>query len=92
LKSRIIAKFCPDQYSFAFGHQYGGVIAAWYAAGMSPTDMEREAIATTRLRKFICLPLRATIALPDLLLPVEFDGKRLLDGGLLDNLHVDSEF
>jgi NTE family protein len=37
------------------GTSMGGVIAAGYAAGMSPMDMEREAIATTRLRKLIRL-------------------------------------
>ena len=45
---------------------------------MSPTDTEREAIATTAVR--------------DLLSPMEFDDKRLVDGVLHDNLPVDSEF
>ncbi len=55
------------------GTSMGGVIAAGYAAGMSPTDMEREAIATTRLRKLIRL---ADPGIPD---PGLLRGQRLLE-------------
>lgn len=55
------------------GTSMGGVIAAGYAAGMSPADMEREAIAITRLRKFIRL---ADPGMPD---PGLLRGQRLLD-------------
>jgi NTE family protein len=37
------------------GTSMGGVIAAAYAAGMSPEDLEREAMATTRLRRLLSL-------------------------------------
>ena len=33
--------------------------------------------------------LRATVSVPGLLPPVERDGQRLVDGGLLNNLPVD---
>ena len=33
--------------------------------------------------------VRATISLPGLLRPVERDGRRLVDGGILNNLPVD---
>jgi NTE family protein len=55
------------------GTSMGGVIAAGYAAGMSPMDMEREAIATTRLRKLIRL---ADPGIPD---PGLLRGQRLLE-------------
>jgi len=129
------------------GTSMGGVIAAAYAAGMSPAEIESEALATTRWRNLasladlsllrqglfsgnrllayferhfgqrtfadldlplalmavdintgqeiilregpVALAVRATVALPGLLAPVEVDGRRLADGGLLNNLPVD---
>jgi len=129
------------------GTSIGGVIAAAYAAGMSPAEIESEALATTRWRNLaglvdrslprrgmfsgnrllayferhlggrtfadlltplalvavdlntgqevilqegpVALAVRATVALPGLLAPVEVDGRRLADGGLLNNLPVD---
>ncbi len=37
----------------------------------------------------VALAVRATVALPGLLAPVEVDGRRLADGGLLNNLPAD---
>jgi NTE family protein len=129
------------------GTSMGGVIAAAYATGMSPAEIESEALATTRWRNLarlvdlslprqglfrgnrllayferhlgqrtfadldlplalvavdlntgqeiilregpVALAVRATVALPGLLAPVEMDGRRLADGGLLNNLPVD---
>jgi len=129
------------------GTSMGGVIAAAYAAGMSPAEIESEALATTRWRNLasladlslprqglfrgnrllayferhfgqrtfadldlplalvavdlntgqeiilregpVALAVRATVALPGLLAPVEVDGRRLADGGLLNNLLAD---
>ena len=129
------------------GTSMGGVIAAGYAAGMSPLDLEREALAATRKRHLlrladpslenggvnrgqrllaffkqelgertfselrlplalvavdlnshqevvlqngpVALALRATTSLPGLFMPVEMNGWRLVDGGILNNLPVD---
>lgn len=129
------------------GTSMGGVIAAGYAAGTSPEDLEREAVAATRparmvgladpglghggliggqrlMRYFeqllgtrtfsdlrfplalvavdlerreqfvleqgpVALAVRATTAVPGLLTPVEVRGRRLVDGGVLNNLPVD---
>jgi len=129
------------------GTSMGGVIAAAYATGMSPAEIESEALATTRWRNLarladlslprqglfrgnrllayferhfgqrifadldlplalvsvdlntgqeiilregpVALAVRATVALPGLLAPVEVDGRRLADGGLLNNLPAD---
>jgi len=128
------------------GTSMGGVIAAGYAAGLSPEDIEREAMSTARLRRLLrlidpglpeagllrgqriqsyfeellgpltfsdlrtplalvavdlntqqeviltegslSLAIRATISVPGIFMPVEFDGQRLVDGGVLDNLPV----
>jgi len=130
------------------GTSIGGVIAAGYAVGFSPDDLEKEAMATARVRRLlrlidpglpeagilrgqrlqayfeellgavtfadlkvplalvavdlnaqqetiltegsVSLALRATISVPGLFTPVEIDGQRLVDGGLLDNLPVDA--
>lgn len=130
------------------GTSMGGVIAAGYAAGMSPAELEAEAMTTTRLRRMlsladpglndaglmhgqrlqayfedhldrrtfadldlplalvavdlnarrefvlregsVALALRATTSLPGLFAPVELDGQRLVDGGLLNNLPVNA--
>ncbi len=130
------------------GTSMGGIIAAGYAYGMSPAELEQEATATTRLRKMlrladpglpdmgllrgkrllhyfesqleqrtfaeldlplalvavdlnsrreiilregpVALALRATTAVPGLFTPLELDGRRLVDGGLLNNLPVDA--
>ncbi|OGO14967.1 MAG: hypothetical protein A2Z14_05425 [Chloroflexi bacterium RBG_16_48_8] len=130
------------------GTSMGGVIAAGYAAGLSPEDLEKEAMATARVRRLLrlidpglpeagllrgqriqayfekllgqltfadlktplalvavdlnaqheviltegslSLALRATISVPGLFTPVEIDGQRLVDGGVLDNLPVDA--
>ena len=129
------------------GTSMGGVIAAAYAVGMSPAEIERQALLMARWRNLVSLadlglprrglfrgdrllayferhlgqrtfadlttPLalvavdlntgqeiilqegpvamavRATVALPGLLAPVEMDGRRLADGGLLNNLPAD---
>jgi len=129
------------------GTSMGGVIAAAYATGMSPAEIESEALVTTRWRRLasladlslprqglfrghrllayferhlgqrtfadldvplalvtvdlntgqevilregpVALAVRATVALPGLLAPVEVDGRRLVDGGLLNNLPAD---
>jgi NTE family protein len=125
----------------------GGVIAAAYACGLSPDELEQEARSITRTRQFlrladpgipnagllrgqrlqeyfenrlgkrtfaelerplalmavdlnsrqevvfqegsIALALRATTALPGLFMPLEWEGMRLVDGGLLNDLPVD---
>ena len=130
------------------GTSMGGVIAAGYASGMSPQELEREAMAKTRLRQLlhladprlpnagllrgqrlleyfesqvgkrtfadlerplalaavdlnagrevvlcegsVALALRATTAVPGLIMPVELNGQRLVDGGVLNNLPVDA--
>jgi NTE family protein len=130
------------------GTSMGGVIAAGYAAGLSPEDLEKEALATARVRRLlrlidpglpeaglmrgqriqtyfeeilgpltfadlktrlalvavdlnaqreviltegpISLALRATISVPGLFTPVEMDGQRLVDGGVLNNLPIDA--
>ena len=130
------------------GTSMGGVIAAGYAAGLSPEDLEKEALATARIRRLLrlidpglpeaglmrgqrlqayfeeiigpltfadlkislalvavdlnaqheviltegplSLALRATISVPGLFTPVEIDGQRLVDGGVLDNLPIDA--
>lgn len=132
---------------YVSGTSMGGVIAAAYAAGMSPDELEAEAKAATRLghllsladpgildggllggrrllayfehhlgrRSIADLPLplavvtvdlntrrevvlsdgpvalavRATTSVPGLFAPVEVNGQRLVDGGLLNNLPVD---
>ncbi|MCD6401215.1 MAG: patatin-like phospholipase family protein [Anaerolineales bacterium] len=132
---------------FLAGTSMGGVIAAVYATGMSPTEIESIAkeYAETRkllrladpalprkglfqgehLRSFfkkhigectfadLLIPLtlvavdlntgkevyinegsvaeavRATVSVPGLLAPVEHNGQRLVDGGLLNNIPVD---
>jgi NTE family protein len=129
------------------GTSMGGVIAAGYAAGTSPDDLESEAVAATRLDRMVgladpglgrggliggqrlmryfeqllgtrtfsdmrvplamvavdlgsrrqvvlkegpvALAVRATTAVPGLLTPVEAGGRRLVDGGVLNNLPVD---
>jgi len=129
------------------GTSMGAVIAAGYAAGMSPAELEQEATAATRLHHLlsladagvpdggllrgrrlmryferclrqtsfadlhlplavvavdlntrrevvlregpVALALRATTAVPGLFAPLELDGQRLVDGGLLNNLPVD---
>ncbi len=128
------------------GTSIGGVIAAGYAAGLSPEELEQEALATARVRRLLrlidpwlpeaglmrghrlqtyfeeilgpltfadlktplalvavdlnaqreviltegslSLALRATISVPGLFTPVDIDGQRLVDGGVLDNLPV----
>jgi NTE family protein len=130
------------------GTSMGGIIAAGYAAGLSPEKLEEEAMATARIRRLLrlidpglpeaglmrgqriqayfedilgpltfsdldiplalvavdlnaqreviltegllSLALRATISVPGLFTPVAIDGKRLVDGGVLDNLPVDA--
>ncbi len=129
------------------GTSMGGVIAAGYAAGMSPEDLEQVAREMGKTRNLIRLAdpvlpsrgvfrgnnleaffdkhmqgktfadlkipltlvavdlnssqeihlcqglvaeaLRATVSVPGLLNPVETDGQRLVDGGLLNNIPVD---
>jgi len=129
------------------GSSMGGVIAAAYACGLSPDELEQEARSITRTRQFlrladpgipnagllrgqrlqeyfenrlgkrtfaelerplalmavdlnsrqevvfqegsIALALRATTALPGLFMPLEWEGMRLVDGGLLNDLPVD---
>ncbi len=129
------------------GASMGGIIAAGYATGMSPAELEQEAKTATRLRRMlsladpgaphggllrgerllsyfehylgkctfadlrlplalvavdlnhhrevifregsVALALRATMAVPGLFAPIELDGQRLVDGGLLNNLPVD---
>ena len=135
------------QPDYLAGTSMGGVIAAAYASGMSPGEMEQIALEYAATRKLLQLAdptlprtslfqgerlrtffdqhlqgctfadlripltlvavdlnsgreihisegliadaLRATISIPGLLPPVERDGQRLVDGGLLNNLPVD---
>lgn len=135
------------QPDYLAGTSMGGVIAAGYAAGLSPAEMEKIAQDFASPRKLLrmadltiprkslfrgerlltffdqhlhgCtfadlrIPLtlvavdlnsgqevhlregsvaeavRATVAIPGLLAPLERDGQRLVDGGLLNNLPVD---
>ncbi|MCH7589208.1 MAG: patatin-like phospholipase family protein [Chloroflexi bacterium] len=132
---------------FLAGASMGGVIAAGYAVGMSPSDLEAEAKKLSRLRSVfrladpglpnagllrgdrlqayfesklgdhmfkdlgrplaliavdlnsreevifqegsVALALRATTSVPGLFMPLETNGKRLVDGGVLNNLPVD---
>jgi NTE family protein len=132
---------------FLAGASMGGVIAAAYASGMSPEEIEQEAGSLSRIRQFlrltdpgipdagflrgqrlqayfenrlgkrtfadldlplalmavdlnsrkevvlqegpISIALRATTAVPGLFMPLEMEGMRLVDGGLLNNLPVD---
>ncbi len=129
------------------GTSMGGVIAAAYASGMTAAEIEREALETSRPRRFLRLidpapstggliggqriqeyfehllgrrtfaemrrplamvavdlnnrrevvlregvvaeALRATTAVPGVFAPLEKDGMRLVDGGVLNNLPVD---
>jgi len=135
------------QPDYLTGTSMGGVIAAGYAAGLSPADMEQIALEFGTVRKLwgladptlprrglfqgerllaffeqhlqgctfvdLRVPLtlvavdlnsgkeihlregsvaeavRATVSIPGLLAPVERNGQRLVDGGLLNNLPVD---
>jgi len=135
------------QVDYLAGTSMGGVIAAAYAAGMSPSEIETIALEYANLRTLwrladptlprkgvfkgkqlevffrrhlgektfadLRIPLtlvavdlnsgkeihlnegvvapavRATVSVPGLLAPVERDGQRLVDGGLLNNLPVD---
>ena len=132
---------------FLAGTSMGGLIAAAYAAGMSPDELERESVAATHrdrmvsladpglgqggliggerlLRYFerllgartfsdmriplalvavdlesrqqvvlqegpVAFAVRATTSVPGLFAPVEAGGRRLVDGGVLNNLPVD---
>lgn len=132
---------------FLAGASMGGVIAAGYATGMSPADLEEEAGKISRLRDVlrlvdpaipnagllrgkrlkeyfesrlgdctfaeleyplalvtvdlntrqeviitdgpVALGLRATTSVPGIFMPLELDGMRLVDGGLLNNLPID---
>ena len=129
------------------GASMGGVIAAGYASGMSPSDLAEEARKLSRMRDVLRLvdpglhnagllrgdrlqayfesklgkrrfkdlnqslalvavdlnsceevilqegsvaqALRATTSVPGLFMPLEVNGKRLVDGGVLNNLPVD---
>ena len=144
LKALDISGLQPD---YLAGTSMGGVIAAAYASGMSPGEMEQIAFEYAATRKLLQLAdptiprnglfqgerlsaffdqhlqgrtfadlripltlvavdlnngqeihmreglvadaLRATVSVPGLLAPVERDGQRLVDGGLLNNLPVD---
>ncbi len=144
LKALEDAGLQPD---YLAGTSMGGVIAAGYAAGLSPTEMEQIAKEYSSLRKLLQLAdptlprrglfrgkhlraffdqhiqdrtfadlrvpltlvavdlnsrqevhisegsvaeaIRATVAVPGILTPLERDGQRLVDGGLLNNLPVD---
>jgi len=144
LKALENANIRPD---YLTGTSMGGVIAAGYAAGLSPDDLEQIAIEYGSLRRLwrladptlprrglfqgerllaffekhmqgcsfadLHVPLtlvavdlnngkevhlregsvadavRATVSVPGLLAPVERNGQRLVDGGLLNNLPVD---
>ena len=145
LKALEDAGIRPD---FLAGTSMGGLIAAGYAAGLSPDDLEQISLEYAsvrrlwkladptlprrglfqgeRLRAFfeqhlqgrtfadLNIPLtliavdlnsgqeiriqeglvseavRATVSIPGLLAPVESEGQRLVDGGLLNNLPVDA--
>jgi NTE family protein len=138
------ANIHPD---YLTGTSMGGVIAAGYASGLSPDDLEQIALEYGSIRKLwrladptlprrglfqgerllaffenhlqgctfadLRIPLtlvavdlnsgqevnlregsvaeavRATVSVPGLLAPVERNGQRLVDGGLLNNLPVD---
>ncbi len=138
------ANIQPD---YLAGTSMGGVIAAGYAAGLSPDDLEQIALKYASVRKLwrladptlprrglfqgerlltffdkqmkgatfadLRIPLtliavdlnngqevhlqegsvaeavRATVSVPGLLTPVENNGQRLVDGGLLNNVPVD---
>jgi NTE family protein len=138
------ANIRPD---YLAGTSMGGVIAAGYASGLSPDDLEQIAQEFATLRKLwgladptlprrglfqgerllafferctqgctfadlniplnlvavdlnsgqevhlregsVAEALRATVSIPGLLAPVERNGQRLVDGGLLNNLPVD---
>ena len=129
------------------GTSMGGLIAAGYAAGMTPDALEQEALAVTRTRRLlrlidpalpkgglmrgqrllayfdqlfgqkeftdlrlplalvavdlntrqeivlrdgsVALALRATTAVPGVFMPLETNGWRLVDGGVLNNLPID---
>jgi NTE family protein len=129
------------------GASMGGVIAAGYATGMSPAELEEEAGKISRLRDVlrlvdpaipnagllrgerlkeyfesrlgdctfadlerplalvavdlnsrqeviitegpVALGLRATTSIPGIFMPLELEGMRLVDGGLLNNLPID---
>ena len=144
LKTLDASGFRPD---YLAGTSMGGVIAAGFAAGLSPAELEQIALEYVptrnllrladptlprnglfqggRLLKFfeqylndstfddmripltlvavdlnsgqevhlregsVIEALRATVSVPGLLAPVERDGQRLVDGGLLNNLPVD---
>ena len=144
LKSLEEAGIQPD---YLAGTSMGGVIAAGYASGLSPDELEQIANEHSTARKLLrmadpAIPLnglfqggrlikfferylndstfddmripltlvavdlnsgqevhlregsviealRATVSVPGLLAPVERDGQRLVDGGLLNNLPVD---
>jgi NTE family protein len=144
LKALEKANIQPD---FLAGTSMGGVIAAGYAAGLSPDDLERIALEFVSVRKLwgladpklprrgffqgdrlleffdqqiqgctfddLRIPLtlvavdlnsgqevhlqegsvseavRATVSVPGLLSPIEQNGQRLVDGGLLNNVPVD---
>ncbi|HWQ90084.1 MAG TPA: patatin-like phospholipase family protein [Clostridia bacterium] len=144
LKALEEAGIQPD---YLAGTSMGGVIAAAYAAGLKPDEIEQIATDTSRPRNLLRLAglslpqqgifrgerlltffeqhlqgrtfaelqipltlvavdlntgqevrlregsvaqaLRATVSAPGLLAPVEQDGMRLVDGGLLNNLPVD---
>lgn len=145
LKALEEAGIQPD---YLAGTSMGGVIAAAYAAGLKPDEIEQIATDTSRTRNLLRLAdlslpqqgifrgerlltffeqhlqgrtfaglqipltliavdlntdqevhlregsvaqaLRATVSIPGLLAPVERDGMRLVDGGLLNNLPVDA--
>ena len=144
LKSLEEAGIQPD---YLAGTSMGGVIAAGYASGLSPEELEQIADEHSAARKLLRMAdpaikhnglfqggrllkffeqylngstfddmripltlvavdlnsgqevhlregsvieaLRATVSVPGLLAPVERDGQRLVDGGLLNNLPVD---
>ena len=144
LKALEKANIQPD---YLTGTSMGGVIAAGYAAGLSPDDLEQIALEFTSVRKLwrladptlprrglfqgdrlldffdqhikgctfedLRFPLtlvavdlnsgqeihlqegsvseavRSTVSVPGLLAPVECNGQRLVDGGLLNNVPVD---
>jgi NTE family protein len=144
LKALEKANIQPD---FLTGTSMGGVIAAGYAAGLSPDDLEQIALEFVSVRKLwgladpklprqglfqgdrllaffdkhmqgctfndLRIPLtlvavdlnsgqevhlregsvseavRATVSVPGLLSPMERNGQRLVDGGLLNNIPVD---
>jgi NTE family protein len=129
------------------GTSMGGIIAAGYASGLSPEELEEEAKSLSKVRRLlrladpglpdagllrgqrlreyfekrlgdrdfadlrcslalvavdlnakrevilregpVALAVHATIAVPGLFTPVEVDGQRLVDGGLLNNLPID---